>query len=215
LTEVDFDLGSETRWALTRVRGRLADPSLNRALTLTAVADPSPPIRYEALRWLLDTSDQSQVASAFVTFLDSEQTTVRWGAAVALATMGRRDGLDLLHEGVRSSSPWQRQEAMTALARVHDENTVRTLAPLIVSPVLQDRTEVVLTLGQIGGAEAYLLLLGSMNDSHADVRWRACMALGQLGDRRAIFPLKKLLTLEYNPKVRQHAEKAIHKLEAL
>ena len=68
--------------------------------------------------------------------------------------------------------------------------------------------------GDSGGAEAYLLLLGSMNDESADVRWRACMALGQLGDRRAIFPLKKLLTREFDPKVRQHAEKALHKLEA-
>ena len=194
---------------------RLAEDRLAPALAQSAAADPSPLIRYEALRGLVLSADEERCVELLRSWYEGDDPEAKWGAAVGLAAFGHGDGLDLLHEAVRAPDRWRRYEAITALARVHDAQRVRVLAPLILSPLESERRETVLSLAQIGGAEAYLLLVGALHDDSAEVRWRVAMGLGELGEPRAIVPLRLLLAREYDPKVIERAERSIEKLEQL
>ncbi len=203
------------RWELLKLLGALGDARALPALADVAVGDEEPRLRWRALEAMDSYPDRAPAVELLREHLESAEEPARWNAAVGLSWLGLDDGLSLLHEGVTSRDRWRRWEAVNALARVHDETTARVVGRLLMSPLVADREETVLTLGKIGSGEAFLLLLSALKDKAPGVRWRACMALGRLGRPEAILPLRALELREIDERVLQHAGKAILRLEAL
>ena len=54
-------------------------------------------------------------------------------------------------------------------------------------------------------------LIGALEDSDADVRWKAAYALGEIGDERAVEPLIEALK-DSNKDVRENAAEALKKI---
>jgi HEAT repeat protein len=207
----------EARWAAVSAEAELRDPRALATLGEVAIRDAYPPLRFEAQRALGEYEDPTSAFDVMRRAVASETEApgVRWNAAFTLAMFGLDDGLDLLHAGAHAPDPIVRWQALEALRLVHDDDTVRILAPLLVSPEEGDRQELVLTLGRIGGPAAFLMLVGALGDGDPGVRWRASMVLGSFGNVRAIPPLRRLLAKELDPQVIRHAQKALTQLEAL
>jgi len=71
------------------------------------------------------------------------------------------------------------------------------------------------TLGQIRDTRAVEPLILGLKDEDGDVRWKAAIALGEIGDRGAIAGLNKLLEHEENNLIREAAEKALKKMRKI
>jgi HEAT repeat protein len=181
-------------------------------LATTALHAPDPQARWSALEELGVRAEPDDAVALLRPGLDSSDDAVRRNAAVALSVFGSGDGLDTLHEGVTARDAWRRWEAINALGRVHDEGTVRVLAPVLLSPVARDREETALVLGRIGGHDALVLLVGALHDPLPSVRWRAALALGHLGDPAALPPLRAALEDEPATVVSRNIEQAIVRL---
>ncbi len=205
----------EQRLDAVRQLAELRDEGALTDLARTAATDAHPMVRLHALHAVGAYDDPAPALAELRRILAAEAPEPRWHAAFALATLGEADGLPLLHDGLRSPDLIQRRQAVMALARVHDDESARRLAPLLLSPSTSERSETVLALGNIGDATSFILLLGALGDTEPEVRWHVCMVLGKQRNVRAILPLHRLLTEERDPKVIDHARTALVKLEAL
>jgi HEAT repeat protein len=85
------------------------------------------------------------------------------------------------------------------------------------------RSRVVDTLAMIGNPKVVDLLIEMLNDSDTEVRWHIVKALGEIGDERAIAPLKRLATFDTGGfsvtpnlyiKVKDDAKKALQQIKA-
>ena len=118
-----------------------------KALTLKQVKSPLE---------LVERPDTAAAERALVQALTDPTIATRWNAAVALAWLGRDDGLSLIHAGVRSPQRWRRWEAIHALGRVHDGDSVGALAPVLGSGDARER-------GEVWGEAMMVVLTGAIS----------------------------------------------------
>lgn len=85
-----------------------------------------------------------------------------------------------------------------------------------ISPYARQRAvEDLARLGASGDLDNRVLssLVGALSDSDASVRSAAAKALGKLGDRASVAPLKQRIEVEESILVRASLEQALHSLE--
>jgi HEAT repeat protein len=200
------------RWEIVDLLGTLRDARALPALTDRVLDDVNPHVRWRAMWALSRLATNDEIRERLRPGLDAEGER-RWNAAVALSFFEAPDGIAVLHDGVRSPDPFRRWEAINALGRVHDEKTVEVLSMALRSPSARDRNEVVLTLGNIGGPAANAMLVSALSDDAPSVRWRAAMALGKSGTIGQIDALRLVASGDPDGEVREHAAKAIARIE--
>lgn len=218
--------------ALGKLGDRRAIPPLIEALREGA-GEPYMRHVIEALRDL----DGPMVLDALIEALGYEQPTVRSGAAEALARLGDRRAIPPLVEMLRGQGP--RDSAARALA-AFGRAAVEPLIGLLDHPNKDVRFFAAKSLGEIGDPSAAGPLTKLLGDEYIIVRKKAaqalaeigrasvphllevlerggrealvsaCEALGELGDVRAVEPLKRLLAHE-DELVRLRASQALRR----
>ncbi|MGQ0507919.1 MAG: HEAT repeat domain-containing protein, partial [Myxococcaceae bacterium] len=120
-----------------------------------------------------------------------EQDDVRRSGVQLAAMVLRDEALEtFLAERLRDPSPRVRVEATGQLADMHRQSARPHLAPMLAHQPFQIRFEAargIAALGHSAGLEVLTEALG-----HADFRFRALGALGELGDQRALPAVKKI-----------------------
>jgi len=146
-------------------------------------------------------------------FLKDERPEVRATAAGALGAIGQSSVVPALAEALRDGNEQVRASAALALGHIGQSSAVPALAEALCDENEQVRASAVAALGWIRDARVFPLLVGALKqgDAYAYVRQVAAETLGDLGDARAVEPLRNALT-DYHAGVVQAARKALGKL---
>lgn len=211
-----------------------AVPALGRTLS-----DPQPDVRVEALR-ALGVIDDDSVVPMLISALKDPAPRVRDMASEALLRW-RSPGV-ARQLAAALSSPDLRRQAGTILASM-GEAAVEPLVDVVVdlerdvaatagqllgrivgpAPFIaqlssrnaDDRIRAVEVLGAIDGPTASEWLLGSLSDPDQRVRSRVVVLLGELGDPRALDPLKQVFLNDPVHDVSTAAEVALQQMGGL
>jgi HEAT repeat protein len=201
------------RWEAINLLGALGDFRATDAVLQLAMTDPDLHVRWRA-NWAITRLDNGTVIPHLLTALAGNDLFVSWNAAVTLSLFGRLEAVPLLHKGLETTG-WKQWEAVNALGRVFGAETATRLAPLLRDGTEAIRKEVVLSLGRIGGEITLDLLLEVLRcDPSSEVRWRAAMMIGSIGDVRVVPPLREVMKTEVDPVVLQYVQTAITRLES-
>lgn len=200
------------RWELANVQGDIRDPRAVPALVENVLHDEDPHVRWRSLWALNEYPDDTETLRLLRRALDGDDTTARWNAAVGLSMFDAPDCLPAIHAGLSQPDEWRRWEAINALSRIHDASSAAHLKPLALRGNVHERGEAVMSLGFVGGEQAVDILVAALGDPEQGVRWRACMQLGVIGDRRAVPALEALKLTETDPMVLDHLHRVLGEL---
>jgi len=199
------------RWEAVNLLGALGDLRATGAVLEVALTDPDVHARWRA-NWAVTCLDDGTVVPRLIAALDEEDSTVAWNAAVTLSLFGCPESVPLLHKRLEGNG-WQQWEAVNALGRVWNDETVSRLISVLKEGLEDVRKEAALSLGRIGGDEAFLALAEALtHDPSPEVRWRAAMMIGHIGNETTVPLLCNALTAEMHPFVIEHIEEAIEAL---
>jgi bilin biosynthesis protein len=208
-----------------------ADVTVRRAAakTLTLIADPEavPPLLHAFLNdedtvvrsssaGALARTGEAAVPDLLAILASTEQPEdIKGHAAWALAFVGS-EAADYLYKALNSASLDVRCAVIGALGHVAqeqaDEKPCSLLVAALTDPEALIRTEAAAALGQVNYPVAVPHLILAVQDADLDVRKAAINALGKIGDRSALEPLRSLLTDEQEV-VRVLAKLAIAQIE--
>jgi hypothetical protein len=155
--------------ALSVIRDPRAVPSLTRLLS-----DPGSEVRWEAAIALGEINDPASTASLVQALRDPDKY-VRYGAASALQK-----------SGWKPPSDEERAFHSVGLQEWHDVREIGEPAIPALSHVLHDRDsgvrmQAIEILGSIGNGKAVPVLMRSLADENAEVRWKAVLASPKCG----------------------------------
>jgi len=123
--------------------------------------------------------------------LNDNETSVRWAAAKVVADYGTAEQVPLLLKLLNSSDSSARGAAVRGLGRLKDKRAAEPLAAMIASGGSAAH-QAVDALGNIGpDAEGAVLPL--LQEKHIETRRQACNALGQIGTKKSLEPLRDLM----------------------
>ena len=183
LVELLQDPSSDVRRTAALSLGKIGHSAGTQGL-VKALSDPDPLVR-EYSAWALGQIGEevnTDAAIALVSALGDEQQSVKNTAAKALGLVGLRE----------------------------------PMIPLLVEGLkvgeVQSRRAVVQALMQMEGKDADSALLTALKDPDSQVRQGAIAALGELGDRRVLPTLRKILLDDRDVGVRTEAAYRIGKL---
>lgn len=149
---------------------------------------------------------------------------VRLQALEGMAMLGDKDAVDQFIRFSIAGLSFRQPFALMALRHVKDERVTEALrSRLDSSPYLESRLAAARSLGAQGYGDGFNLALTSLdwNQPQADlpddppanqvmrVRTMAALALGEIGDRRALKPLTKRMQTPDDPRVQLAAATAI------
>jgi hypothetical protein len=199
------------RWEAVNLLGALRDLHATDAVLHVAISDPDVHARWRA-NWAITCLDDGTVVPRLIAALDGEDPTTAWNAAITLSLFGRPEAVPLLHQGLLAEG-WRRWEAVNALGRVWNDETVSRLISVLKEGVEDVRKEAALSLGRIGGDAALLALIEALaHDPSPEVRWRAAMMIGRIGEEGSVPLLVTLRAKEAHPLVILRIDEAIEAL---
>ena len=132
---------------------------------------------------------------ALITELAAADRQVRLNAVLALGRLRVAGAVEpLLAHCREDADPEVRGGAAEALGRIGDRRAVTVLLGQLTSAAADelDRRGAAVGLGSLRATEAVEPLLALLDSSHWEERWRAAVALGQIGDPRARTALGRL-----------------------
>jgi HEAT repeat protein len=213
-----------------RVRGRAAyalaylEPTLEALQNsggagsdalLMALSDPELSVRLRVI-WALGEMKNSQALRPLMAILDGEAAVQeKRKAAEALGAIGDREALEPLIMALQFSSEEDvKRAAATALGELGDKGAVDVLLhSLRHEPLPGVRASAARALETLADARAVDDLILALEDSDDGVRLRATLALSAIGDKGAVAPLKRLLSIEGSHQIRAAASQAVETLE--
>jgi len=114
---------------------------------------------------------------------------VKSEAAISLAYRGNDMGLALLASAIKDENCDSVAEICDAVKNIKNEVAMNLLLDSLTSKNAILRCCAVMALGQTCSKDAVTHVIGMLNDDNKAVRREAIVALGMLGDRRALEPL--------------------------
>ena len=179
----------------------------------------------QALGWLAKMKeDKDKAAPALIEALTDEAMEVRRDAAEALGRIGDPHAIDALNKALKEDKDdWVREVAEESIGLIEmreaaaklangDKTTIADLTKGLKHKwVLVRRTAAEFLVK--GGTEAVEPLIAALKDVDAEVQMNAAKALGEIGDERALEPLREKLAEEKDKKVKNVFEATIKKLE--
>jgi len=159
------------RAAIAGTRGKL----------VSQLESEDPEIRMHSARALGLAADPS-VSTALVKLLDDKSNQVRFSAASSLTTLGDPTGTEFLFASMRGDDSIQRLNAIRSLVevQVRSGTVEKQLIDGLTSSESLARSGCAQILGEAGVNDAVPDLLRTTEDSVAEVRWSAIIALGRL-----------------------------------
>ena len=200
------------RWEIVNLLGNLEDPRGVDPLIDRILFDVNHHVRWRAI-WALAALRVEPASDKFIPYLEHRNKQVQWRAAVGASMFDRMEAIPVLLTGLRSANSFTRWEAVNALARTHNAETTAAVLPMLEDSDKGVRHETVLCLSHIADPQALKTLVELLDHSDPQIRWRAAMGLGFARHRPAVGSLKQRLELESEETVRDHLQRAIHKLE--
>jgi HEAT repeat protein len=199
------------RWEAVNLLGTLGDLRATDAVLHVAMTDSEVHARWRA-NWAITNLDDGTVVPRLIAGLDDEDPTVAWNAAVTLSLFGTVEAVPFLHQGL-DATDWRQWEAVNALGRVWNDETAPKLIVVLQEGPEDVRKEAALSLGRIGGEGALAALLEALSDDPSfEVRWRAAMMIGHIGDKETVTLLIEIRMKEAHPFVIEHINDAIEAL---
>ena len=199
------------RWEAVNLLGILGDLRATDAALHLAMTDPDVHARWRA-NWAITNLDDGTVVPRLIAALKDENRTVAWNAAVTLSLFGEIEAVPLLHDGLEADG-WRQWEAVNALGRVWNDETAPKLIVVLQEGPEDVRKEAALSLGRIGGKGALVALLEALSDDPSfEVRWRAAMMIGYVGDQETVALLIAIRTKAAHPFVIEQIDEAIEAL---
>lgn len=206
------DEDSAIRHRAVRTLGLFASPRVIDPL-IRCLADKNEGVRKQAAHALVEMGHQA--VDPLIDSLAYNDETVRQQAASILAKLGV-DATARLIVGLANPDWLVRKQAAHILGIIADSRAVQPLIQLLVTDKNKNVSkQAYYSLREMNIAVSLLHLIERLSDADADVREQAAYTLGQLGDPRAIAPLRFLLDSP-NPmtwKVRKAANQALAQLE--
>jgi HEAT repeat protein len=144
---------------------------------------------------------------------DPDGSAVRGFAARALWKLGARESVPHLLPLLDDPNRYVRSSVVVALGKIGDKST----ATALLGALRKERSPIVkswlaLSLGQLGHREAVPELIELLDSDVAHLRKNVASALADIGDRRAIDPLRQALRRE--PLLRKRSlRRALKRLE--
>jgi HEAT repeat protein len=126
--------------------------------------------------------------------------------------------LSELEDALHHSNPNVRISAMHVIGKIGNPSFIDLLLPFTRSTLVYERAWSVGALGYAGLSKYYETLIIALDDEESDVRESAILALGDLGDERALPTLKRIavkdrtLIENYGLTVGDVAKKAVIKI---
>ncbi|WP_172632057.1 HEAT repeat domain-containing protein [Dictyobacter arantiisoli] len=191
---------------------RAVEPLLN------LLYDEEALIRRAAAYALGDLGDQRAVGP-LMAILDDSDFETRSNVVKALGLLGDRRAVPPLIAALQQQEPlYRRVFIIEALDRLGDVCAVDALLERLQDPCEEKevRAAAIEVLGHFGAKRAVPPLLSCLYDRGDDMvyemRWRAAVALGQIGDTQAIVPLRAFLS-DPEPVMRMAVSGALRQLE--
>jgi len=199
------------RWEAVNLLGMIADPRGIDAVLHVAITDSDVHARWRA-NWAITNLDDGTVVPRLIAGLDDEDPAVAWNCAVTLSLFGVTEAVPLFHQGLDATG-WRQWEAVNALGRVWNDETAPKLIVVLQEGPEDVRKEAVLSLGRIGGEGALVALLEGLSDDPSfEIRWRAAMMIGHIGDQEIAALLMKIRAKEVHSFVIEQIDEAIEAL---
>ncbi|GHO83558.1 HEAT repeat domain-containing protein [Dictyobacter formicarum] len=209
----------QTRAVIALSLGSFGDTRAVEPL-LNLLHDGEPLIRRAAACALGDLGDRRAVLPLIALLTDPDFET-RGSAIKALGLLGDRRAIEPLCSLLQQDQiPCRRIFIVESLDRLGATQAVDSLIALLQDPLEDDEVRAlsIEALGHLGDKCAVPFLLAVITDSVADdaneMRWRAAVALGQLGDPRAIDTLSRYRT-DPEPIMRMAVIAALRQLEII
>lgn len=177
-------------------------------LCLVVIGDKSGFVRQLAAETLGELGDDRAVEVLLQAQADENQF-VRDQADKALVKITGHTAVELCIYGA-SSKDWRvRMKAAQNLGRLRDETAIDTLLTLLFDEAMEVRRNAIVALGKLKSIKAVVPLMKAVaTDKESSVRWVAAVALGDIGDPRALETLAAA-TKDRDAKVRGAAETAL------
>jgi len=201
------------RWEAVNLLGALGDLRGTDAVLNVATTDSDVHARWRA-NWAITNLNDGTVVPRLIEELGSDNPTIAWNCAVTLSLFDRSEAVPILHSGLDATGWWQ-WEAVNALGRIWNDETVSVLIPVLQGGADDVRKEAALSLGHIGGDDVLAALLTALaEDPSFEIRWRAAMMLGHIGSQDLVPRLMDLRLQETHPFVIEHIDEAIEALSS-
>ncbi len=186
--------------------------------------DPLPAVRRNAALTLGQLRDPEVIPILQAAAAEDEDEGVRLQAMEGLAILGNRRAVERFIHDAYGGAGYKQPFALLTLGRVSDDRVLPTLRTrLKESPYLEARLAAARALGMHGHDDGFDLAMKSVSwnepqagladDSPENQRMRvrsmAVMALGEIGDARALGSLKGRMETPDDPRVQLAAAKAI------
>jgi HEAT repeat protein len=213
LVELLRDTEPRVREAAAVAVGRIDSLSSVEALVRVVREDSSPSVR-RAAAWALGQLEARTAVDVLTAVLRQDaDARVREMAAWALGSMETRSAAPGLIGALRrDSSDAVRETSAWALGNVGD----RTAVDILGDAVRSDRSARVRgtaawALGQLDPRAAPRGLVDGLSDQEDDVRLKAALALGQIGDSTALSAIQSALRVEKHERARRAQVRALLK----
>lgn len=218
------DADASVRAAVYFALERLGDASHRKEWAELLRRHGDPTVRRNAALALGALGDSKAVALLDRAATSDPDEGVRLQAMEGMAVMGDKDAIDQLLRFSIAGRSFRQPFALLALGRVKDDRVAEALRSRLESaPYLESKLAAARSLGAQGRGEGFDLALGSLewNQPQADlpddppvnqvmrVRSMAALALGEIGDRRALKALAKRMQTPDDPRVQLAAATAI------
>lgn len=162
------------------------------AALLAALQDPEPLVRYNATLSLAEMKATS-ARTALEEILKDPHPLVRQGAAMALGEMGDLAARPILEEALRDGPPEVRFQAVVSLAHLLEQEALPLIRQAFSDHDGEVRAQAASCLGDLQDTSSIELLAGKLNDPYPDARFEIALALGRMGDTRAVPTLLEFL----------------------
>jgi HEAT repeat protein len=199
------------RGAAAGTLGALEDTASIDELVRVLRTDREARVRRTAA-WAIGTMEQRRASGALASALGAErEETVREMIVWALGTLEAADGVPALLTVLRRDpSADVREGAAWALGQIEDEAAAEALGSAVGSDEDADvRASAAWALGQLEVRPAPEGLIRAVSDKDVDVRTRAAWALSEIGEARAVAPLRAALRTETDRRARRAQIRAL------
>ncbi len=195
--------GPRERATAARLLGESGAREAVGALCEALLHDPSPLVRAETARALGRLRDRRATEALSKALLEDRDVNVRMLSAYALGLIGDERAVPALCRALEDREWLVREFAAWALREIGHPGAIRPLVQLLRGRDA-DIAHIVWVLERLKRPEAVDLLLPLLKEREAEVRRRAALVLGKLGDVRAVDALISALGDE-SPSVRREA----------